>query len=89
MGCAYDIHCETCNEWANYDMNWGVDVLRKLVVLGPNVKALKDKSVSIGLDVDIQFHYGKDAGWMGYHVGHMVRIVDEYGREVALEESPK
>ena len=86
MGCTYDIYCETCNEWANYDINWGVDILRKLIELGPSVKELGDKSVAIGIDVDIQFHYGKDAGWIGWHVGHSVNIVDEYGRVVAPEK---
>ena len=38
------------------------------------------------IGVDIQFYYGKDAGWIGYHVGHTVNIIDEYGRVVVSDK---
>lgn len=82
MSCDYFVYCVPCNDRHPFnDANHQVELMRAFIRHAVAIAALTPLSTDTHGDLFLGTAYGRvDPSWFQHHLGHELRVIDEYGK---------
>lgn len=82
-----NLYCKTCGEYSKTDINHGERILRNVVKVAPGCKIALEADKDGYLSISV-LNYGFELiDFAIEHGGHDLKIEDEYGKHLPLNES--